>query len=99
MQEDVVMKLPEVAELLDVHFNTIRKWSNSGYLPSTRTDGGHRRWKEKHVLDFMARERKNLRKIALAKRQKVGRDFLDMFCKDQKDYKKVLKIVLNGLIK
>ncbi len=33
----------EVADVLDVSPDTVRRWVDSGYLPATRDDAGHRR--------------------------------------------------------
>lgn len=38
------MTLSEVAEWLGIHSSTVRHWADKGYLPSHRTQGGHRRF-------------------------------------------------------
>lgn len=38
------LTLSQVAKLLGVHPSTVRKWADKGYLPSHRTQGGHRRF-------------------------------------------------------
>lgn len=42
---DEWLSLGDVANLLGVHPSTVRSWSDQGYLPVHRTQGGHRRYK------------------------------------------------------
>jgi excisionase family DNA binding protein len=44
------LSLSAAAELLGVHPNTVRLWSDKGLLPVHRTQGGHRRYKRDEVL-------------------------------------------------
>jgi len=44
------LSLSAAAELLGVHPNTVRLWSDKGMLPVHRTQGGHRRYKREEVL-------------------------------------------------
>ena len=44
------LSLSSAAELLGVHPNTVRLWSDKGLLPVHRTQGGHRRYKRDEVL-------------------------------------------------
>jgi excisionase family DNA binding protein len=44
------LSLSSAAELLGVHPNTVRLWSDKGLLPVHRTQGGHRRHKRDEVL-------------------------------------------------
>lgn len=44
------LSLSTAAELLGVHPNTVRLWSDKGLLPVHRTQGGHRRYKRDEVL-------------------------------------------------
>lgn len=39
------LSLGDVAKQLGVHPSTVRLWANKGYLPSHRTQGGHRRFR------------------------------------------------------
>jgi excisionase family DNA binding protein len=43
------LTLSEVAEILGVHSSTARNWADKGYLPSHRTQGGHRRFYSKEL--------------------------------------------------
>lgn len=43
-----------VAELLEVHPSTVKRWSEEGALPSSKTAGGHRRF---HLRDVLAAAR------------------------------------------
>jgi excisionase family DNA binding protein len=41
--------LSEVAGRLGVHPSTVRSWSDRGYIPAQRTQGGHRRFRRSDV--------------------------------------------------
>ncbi len=44
----------EVAELLNVHINTVRRWSNRGILKASRIGPrGDRRFKYEDVMSFL----------------------------------------------
>ncbi len=43
------LTLSQVAETLGVHPSTVRNWADKGYLPSHRTQGGHRRFFRKEL--------------------------------------------------
>jgi excisionase family DNA binding protein len=48
----------EVARILNVHINTVRRWSNQGSLASYRIGSrGDRRFKKSDIDDFFARAR------------------------------------------
>jgi len=47
------LSLSEVAHILGVHPSTVRSWSDQGYLPVHRTQGGHRRYKLSDVDMWM----------------------------------------------
>jgi excisionase family DNA binding protein len=42
---DEWLSLSQAAKQLGVHPSTVRAWSDQGYLPSQRTQGGHRRFR------------------------------------------------------
>jgi excisionase family DNA binding protein len=42
---DEWLTLSQAAEILGVHPSTIRVWADQGYLPTQRTQGGHRRFR------------------------------------------------------
>lgn len=52
------LSLSSAAELLGVHPNTVRLWSDKGLLPVHRTQGGHRRYKRDEVLLWAQTARK-----------------------------------------
>jgi excisionase family DNA binding protein len=47
-----VITLPEAAALLGVGPTTLKRWTDQGRIPHTRTPGGHRRFLRSVVLDF-----------------------------------------------
>lgn len=48
-----MLKTNEVARLLNVHINTVRRWSNSGILRAYRIGArGDRRFERRDVLDL-----------------------------------------------
>lgn len=55
------LTLSEVAETLGVHPSTVRNWADKGYLPSHRTQGGHRRFRRQE-LDLWVKSERNLSK-------------------------------------
>jgi len=44
----------EVATMFRVNPKTVTRWAEAGKLASIRTLGGHRRFREKEVLDLLA---------------------------------------------
>jgi excisionase family DNA binding protein len=44
----------EVATMFRVNPKTVTRWAKAGKLTSIRTLGGHRRFREKEVLDLLA---------------------------------------------
>jgi excisionase family DNA binding protein len=53
VQTDRWLELGEAAQLLGVHFTTLRRWANEGQVPCYRTPGGQRRFKESELLTFV----------------------------------------------
>ena len=58
MSEDW-LNLSEASRLLGVHPSTVRNWSDQGYLPVHRTQGGHRRFKRSEVELWLQSQRAN----------------------------------------
>ncbi|MDF1703065.1 MAG: helix-turn-helix domain-containing protein [Planctomycetota bacterium] len=52
LRPDDVITLPQAASLLGVGPTTLKRWSDQGRLPHTRTPGGHRRFLRSVILDF-----------------------------------------------
>jgi excisionase family DNA binding protein len=46
---DEWLSLSKAAQQLGVHPSTVRSWADHGYLPSQRTQGGHRRFRRSDV--------------------------------------------------
>lgn len=51
------LELGAAAEILGVHFTTLRRWADSGEVPCIRTPGGHRRFKRDDLEEFLNRRR------------------------------------------
>ena len=50
---DKLLSVNQVAKLLNVWPETVRRWDNTGQLSSVRTPGGHRRYRESQVLALL----------------------------------------------
>jgi len=46
----------EVTKMPGVSSTTIKRWADDGTLPSTRTSGGHRRFRNEAVDQFLRRQ-------------------------------------------
>ena len=65
---DPMLTVSEVARLLSVHINTVRRWSNQGILNAYRVGSrGDRRFRQEDVASFLSQESK----IAEVKRGKT----------------------------
>ncbi|MCA9865893.1 MAG: helix-turn-helix domain-containing protein [Anaerolineales bacterium] len=60
--DETWLTLSEAAELLAIHPTTLRRWANSGDIPTLVTPGGHRRFAASDLARF-ARERSALRNV------------------------------------
>jgi excisionase family DNA binding protein len=50
---DEFLTTAEVAAVFRVDRNTVLRWAGAGALPSSRTPGGHRRYRRADVLAYM----------------------------------------------
>jgi len=56
---DPMLTISEVAHILNVHINTVRRWSNQGVLKAYRIGSrGDRRYRRDDIDNFFARESK-----------------------------------------
>jgi excisionase family DNA binding protein len=56
----VMLTIGEVADMLHVHSNTIRRWSNQGYISSYRLGNrGDRRFKPEDISSFLEETHEN----------------------------------------
>ena len=54
---DPMLTTSEVARLLNLHINTIRRWSNQGILKAYRIGSrGDRRFKKEDIAEFCAND-------------------------------------------
>ena len=58
-QENTMLTASEVAHLLNVHINTVRRWSNNGVLKAYRIGPrGDRRFHPEEITNFLSQESK-----------------------------------------
>jgi excisionase family DNA binding protein len=56
---DPMLTASDVARLLNVHMNTVRRWSNQGILKAYRIGSrGDRRFRREDITYFLSRETK-----------------------------------------
>ncbi len=48
------LELGEAADILGVHFTTLRRWADAGEVPCIRTPGGRRRFQRSELAAFLA---------------------------------------------
>ena len=54
-----MLTVSEVARLLSVHINTVRRWSNQGILKAYRVGSrGDRRFRREDIASFLSQESK-----------------------------------------
>jgi len=57
---DTMLTVSEVARLLNVHINTIRRWSNQGILKAYRIGSrGDRRFQQDDITSFLSEQTEN----------------------------------------
>jgi len=67
---DGMLTISEVAHLLSVHINTVRRWSNQGILKTYRIGSrGDRRFRKEDIANFLLKGSKD------AKAKKIGAFF------------------------
>jgi len=54
-----LISLQQTSELLDVVPKTLREWDSSGKLKSVRTRGGHRRYRQSDINEFIGIQKDN----------------------------------------
>jgi len=53
-ERDILLKPSEAAKLLNIHINTVRRWSNLGILPSFRIGPrSDRRFLKRDIMSFL----------------------------------------------
>jgi excisionase family DNA binding protein len=53
MENDKLLPPGEVAKMLGVDPKTLTRWANANKIPSIRTLGGHRRYRESEVKKIL----------------------------------------------
>jgi len=73
---DSMLTISEVAQLLNVHINTVRRWSNQGILKSYRIGSrGDRRFRQDDIDGFLAQGNNDIDRGV--KKEKASFDRLD----------------------
>ncbi len=56
---DPMLTVSDIARLLNVHINTVRRWSNQGILKAYRVGSrGDRRFRQEDITSFLSQEAK-----------------------------------------
>jgi excisionase family DNA binding protein len=55
VDEEKLLSITQAAKLLGIHSLTLRNWADKGHIPCYRTPGGHRRFRKRELLDFLAK--------------------------------------------
>ena len=59
-ETDTMLTVSDVARLLNVHINTIRRWSNQGILKAYRIGSrGDRRFQQEDIASFLSEQTEN----------------------------------------
>jgi excisionase family DNA binding protein len=59
-ETDTMLTVSDVARLLNVHINTIRRWSNQGILKAYRIGSrGDRRFQQNDIASFLSEQTQN----------------------------------------
>ncbi|MBE9482762.1 MAG: helix-turn-helix domain-containing protein [Chloroflexi bacterium] len=57
---DTMLTISDVANLLNVHINTVRRWSNQGILKTYRIGSrGDRRFRQQDITSFLSEQSEN----------------------------------------
>ncbi len=64
---DSMLTISNVAHLLNVHINTVRRWSNQGILKAYRIGSrGDRRFQPEDITSFLSQKLKNVKEEELS---------------------------------
>lgn len=59
---DTMLTISDVANLLNVHINTVRRWSNQGILKTYRIGSrGDRRFRQQDITSFLSEQSENVK--------------------------------------
>ncbi len=57
---DTMLTVSDVANLLNVHINTVRRWSNQGILKAYRIGSrGDRRFRQEDIASFLSEQKES----------------------------------------
>ena len=89
-----LLNTKQVASLFKVDTSTVRRWSLNGKLNSSSSNGGHRKFTYKNIIDFINSKKRNL-DLDLSEINKISKklskkDTVDLISKMEKISKKEL---------
>jgi excisionase family DNA binding protein len=59
-ETNIMLTISDVARLLNVHINTVRRWSNQGILKAYRIGSrGDRRFYQEDIASFLSQQTEN----------------------------------------
>lgn len=82
----------QVAKILKVHTNSVKKWADDGKLEAARTAGGHRRFERGAILAFLEEQNMTIPSSLIPTRQRCRLLIVD-------DDKLVMRALIRGLKK
>jgi len=67
INDEQLLSITRAAKILGVHPLTLRNWAEKGQIPFYRTPGGHRRFRQQDLVDFLTgmSQNKDAKEIAL----------------------------------
>ncbi len=72
--DEKLLSIQEAAKKLKVSTKTLRRWENKGVLTPIRTEGGHRRYTQAQINDFIAKAK--IKAPVVAPQPPVAPDFI-----------------------
>lgn len=60
-----LLNIKEASEYLNVHPDTLRRWDKEGKLVAVKTDGGHRRYQQETLDEFIGIHQKEKKEVSL----------------------------------
>lgn len=102
-----LLNIKEASEYLNVHPDTLRRWDKEGKLVPVKTDGGHRRYQQEVLDEFIGIHQKEEKEVALpvatysrvSSHEQKAKGDLDRQSQRLSEYCAKKKIVVGEIIK